>query len=227
MPMGGGQHERRRRADEPAPLGSHPVPQLPCRGADVRDEDGGLDDAASASCAQRHARGAGRTRTARAGARSASPRSRAASSHQDGTGGQGGLRNRCAGYPPGEPGAARRDLEDVSVGIAEVDRAEAASVEDLRALHAVAAEVVAPGGELVGRLDRRTRSGASCRRRRARRPSPRTRGTRRGSPARRPPCRTRNGAHRDRRRCAGDARARGRAGRDRTRSCGPGRGRSP
>ena len=80
--------------------------------------------------------------------------------------------------------AARRDLDDVAVGVAQVDRAEAAAVEDVGALDPARAQVVAPGLLLLGRARRRTRSGGSSRRR----PCPGssgTRGTRRASPARR------------------------------------------
>src|SRR4051812_45164704 len=60
------------------------------------------------------------------------------------------LLGRTAG---GKARAARRDLHDVAVGIAHVDRAEGAAVEHLRAFDAAAAQVVAPRLLLLGRLD--------------------------------------------------------------------------
>src|SRR4051812_24485986 len=45
------------------------------------------------------------------------------------------------------------DLEQVAVGIAEVDGPEAAPLEDLAARHAASPQVVAPGHLLLGRAD--------------------------------------------------------------------------
>ena len=61
----------------------------------------------------------------------------------------GGLRDATGG----EAGAAGGDLDDVAVGVAQVDRAERAAVEHVGALHALAAQVVAPGLLLLGRVD--------------------------------------------------------------------------
>src|SRR6185312_2388742 len=48
LPLGGSEHGRGRPADEPAPLGPDTLPEVPCAGPDVREEDDRLDDRASA-----------------------------------------------------------------------------------------------------------------------------------------------------------------------------------
>src|SRR4051794_30618456 len=61
-----------------------------------------------------------------------------------------GARRVAASFPRALVGG---DLEQVAVGIAEVDGLEATALEDLRARHAASAQVVAPRDLLVGRAD--------------------------------------------------------------------------
>ena len=77
-----------------------------------------------------------------------------------GVGESGPLSGRPAGA---EARPARGDLDDVTVGIADVDRLERAAVEHLGARHAALAQVVAPRLLLVARSPRAARSGAWCR----------------------------------------------------------------
>src|SRR5271165_2439426 len=53
MPLGGAEHGGRRPADEPAPLGADPLPQVPRPDPDVREEDDRIADRPPAP----HARG--------------------------------------------------------------------------------------------------------------------------------------------------------------------------
>src|SRR5690349_20400696 len=76
---------------------------------------------------------------------------RASSEKRQGTaGGPPVLHGRTAG---GEAGPAGGDLDDVAVGIADVDGAERTAVEHVGALDVLAAQVVAPRLLLLRRLD--------------------------------------------------------------------------
>ena len=102
-----------------------------------------------------------------------SPRARAGARRRGGLRRDGALRAR---RPPGS--GRRADLEDVPVGVAQVDRGQPAAVEDLGRRHLARAQPVAPRGDLrrPSRRQRQVMRGAGPLR--SRRPSAGTRGTR-------------------------------------------------